>query len=98
MKLNPGDAVYALRHARQKVVDATQAFHELAFETPVIDGQRMQVLLLVAALLARATGPDILAAEYRRLLLATLPEPAYRTLLDGGELSGNAALDTLARY
>lgn len=98
MNLNPGDAVYALRHARQKVVDATQAFHELAFEAPGIDGQALQDRLLVAALLAQATGPDILAAEYRRLLLATLPDPAYRTLLDGGEVSGNAALDTLARY
>ena len=63
LKLQPGDAVHELRHARKKVVDATQAFHELAFFDPALDAGQHRDRLLAAALLAQATGPAVLAEE-----------------------------------
>jgi len=96
--LREGDAVHGLRHARGKVVDATQAFHDLAFFSPETTPAQRQDRLLAAALLARATGPARLADEYRRQLLDTDPAAAYRAALEGKENTGSDALDILARY
>ena len=98
LQLQPGDAVHELRHARKKVVDATQAFHELAFFDPALSAGQHRDRLLAAALLAQATGPAVLAEEYRQQLLATDPAPACRALLDGAQTTDNPALDALARY
>lgn len=95
--LKEGDAVHALRHARAKVVDATQAFHELAFFSPDITPAQRNDRLLAAALLARATGPETLAEEYRRLLGGGEASDAHIAALDGNENS-SAALNALARY
>lgn len=98
LQLTPQDNVHALRHARQKVVAATQSFHELAFSPAGLSPAQHQDRLLAAALAAQATGPDVLAGEYSRLLLESGPSAAHRTLLEGGTDTGTAALDALARY
>lgn len=96
--LSEGDAIHRVRHARKKVVDATQAFHELAFFSPDLTLEQRRDRLLAAALVARATGPAALADDYRRELLDTDPSDAYRAALDGREDSGSPALNALARY
>lgn len=96
--LKPGDAAHDLRHARKKVVDATQTFHDLAFSAPGLSIAQRRDRLLAAAVSAQATGPASLAEEYGRQLLETGPDDAYRAALDGRPDSGSAALDTLARY
>lgn len=98
LNLQPGHAVYELRHARKKVVDATQAFHELAFFSDDTTADQRRDRLLAAAVLAAATGPAVLAEEYRQQLLESEPAPAYIAALDGQERSGLPAIDALARY
>ena len=96
--LKPGDATYELRHARGKVVEATQAFHQLAFFAPDLTPKVRHDRLLAAAVLAQATGPQALADEYPRLLLSAEASEAHRAALDGAETSGAPAIDALVRY
>lgn len=80
--LKPGDALYSLRHARQKVVEATQAFHELAFFSGELSPSQRQDRLFAAAITAQQTGPAVLADEYRQRLLETSPPTQYLSLLE----------------
>ncbi len=98
LQLTPEDHIHALRHARPKVVDATQAFQELAFSPAGISSAQHHDRLLAAALVAQATGPDVLAAEYGRLLLESGASAAHRALLQGDTDSGSGSLHALARY
>src|SRR5690606_13037477 len=52
--IGPGDALHALRHARDKVVSATQSFHELAFHALGLSDDQRRNRFLVATLLADA--------------------------------------------
>lgn len=96
--LEPGDPIHTLRHARGKVVDATQAFHELAFFSSDITPAQRNDRLLAAAVLAEATGPASLADEYRRLLQAQQDVDAHRAALDGAAQGSTPALNALVRY
>lgn len=95
--INPGDALYALRHARSKVVHATQAFHELAFYAPGLSARQRQDRFLVATLLAEATGPEALASLYREQLAALQPSADHVEVLEGRQ-SSSTALNALAGY
>ncbi|NLC35241.1 MAG: peroxidase-related enzyme [Alcaligenaceae bacterium] len=95
--IGPGDALHTLRHARNKVVQATQAFHELAFHAPGLSAIQRQDRFLVAALLADATGPEALATLYREQLTALQPSSDHVDVLAGRQ-SSSAALNALADY
>ena len=96
--LKPQDSLFLLRHARKKVVDATQTFHQLAFSQELTVEQR-RLRLFAAALTAGQTGPAVLTEAYRRKLLDTAPPEAYLALLDEEEATGSDnALQALARY
>lgn len=95
--IGSGDALHTLRHARDKVVQATQAFHELAFHAPGLTDKQRHDGFLVAALLAEATGPAALAELYREQLLALSPPSEYLDVLNGRPAS-SAALTALADY
>ncbi len=96
--LRTGRSVHGLRHGRPKVVEATQAFHELAFFSPALTAKQRHDRLLAAALTAHATGPDALYAEYRQQLLDSEAAQSYRTLVEGDSSSDEPALDALAAY
>src|SRR5690554_3457587 len=96
--LQPGEPVHALRHARAKVVDATQAFHELAFDSPETEPALRHDRLLAAAVLAQATGPDTLAQEYRRRLRESGASSAHLAALDDPQAGGSAPLAALVHY
>ncbi len=95
--ISPGDALHTLRHARTKVVDATQAFHELAFYAPELSARQRQDRFLVATLLAEATGPKALADLYREQLAALQPSADHVEVLEGRQ-SSSPALNALADY
>lgn len=95
--ISPGDALHTLRHARAKVVQATQAFHQLAFHASDLSAKQRHDRFLVAALLAQATGPAALAALYQDQLMALSPASEYLDVLQGGRAS-STALNALADY
>lgn len=95
--IGPGDALHALRHARDKVVSATQSFHELAFHALGLSDDQRRNRFLVATLLADATGPDDLASLYRNHLLELKPSADYIDVLEGRQ-SASVALNALADY
>lgn len=95
--IHPGDALHTLRHARDKVVQATQAFHQLAFHADDLSAKQRLDRFLVASLLAEATGPDALATLYREQLMALSPASEYLDILEGRPTS-SAALQALADY
>lgn len=95
--LTPDDSLYVLRHARDKVVDATQAFHHKAFYAPDLSHEQQWNRWFVAALLAQVTGPAELAGFYRQHLDALAPPADYLALLDG-HAADSAALTALAAY
>lgn len=93
----PGDALHQLRHARDKVVHATQAFHELAFHAAGLTSKQRQDRFLVAALLAQATGPQALSEMYRSQLIELQPSQDHIDVLEGRQ-SSSAALNVLADF
>lgn len=93
----PGDALHELRHARDKVVNATQSFHELAFHAEGLSAKQRQDRLLVAALLAEATGPRALAEMYSAELLKLQPSQDHIDVLEGRQ-AASAALNELANF
>jgi len=94
---SPGDGLYELRHARKKVVEATHAFHELAFLDPQLHTSQRSDRLLAASLTARESGSPALAEEYREQLKTTAASQGHLLALDGHSEAG-PALRTLARY
>lgn len=95
--IGPDDTLYAVRHGRDKVVEATQAFHAHAFHAPDLTPEQRRNRFLVAALLAQATGPDTLADLYREQLLELHPPHDDIDVLEG-RASSSKALDALAAY
>src|SRR5690606_1894461 len=97
--LKPHDPLFSLRHARKKVVDATQAFHELAFFSNELSIEQRQLRLFAATLTARQTGPEVLVDYYKKQLVDTTPPGHYLTLLDQDHPEGpDRALHALAQY
>lgn len=96
--LKPGDALYATRHARQKVSAATQASYALFFN-PDSAGLPIQERLLVAYYACVLSRSEQLAAHYRDALavyasdaamiaavesdaIAALPASRLKTMLE----------------
>ena len=97
--LKPHDPLFSLRHARKKVVDATQAFHELAFFSNELSIEQRRLRLFAATLTARQTGPEVLVDYYKKQLVDTTPPGHYLTLLDQDHPEGpDRALHALAQY
>lgn len=97
LNISQGDALHTLRHARDKVVRATQAFHELAFDAASLSPEQRHDRLLVATLLADATGPEALAKLYKEQLLALNPSAAHIDVLEG-RTAASDALNVLAKF
>lgn len=97
LNISQGDALHTLRHARDKVVRATQAFHKLAFDAAALSPQQRHDRLLVATLLADATGPETLAKLYQEQLLALSPSAAHIDVLEG-RTAASRALNVLAKF
>lgn len=97
LNISQGDALHTLRHARDKVVRATQAFHELAFDAAALSPEQRHDRLLVATLLADATGPEALAKLYKEQLLALNPSAAHIDVLEG-RTAASDALNVLAKF
>ena len=84
--LAPGDALYALRRQRPKIVDATQGSHAAMFSSGVA-GVSVTERLLVALHACRLSGAEALAAHYRERLQAL---DASATLVAAAEGAGTA--------
>jgi uncharacterized protein YciW len=84
--LAPGDALYAARRFRAKVVEATQASHDALVRQPV-DGLSSEDRLRVAAHVCTLAGAPMLGRHYEALLDVAPgrdapPSPALPAMLD----------------
>lgn len=85
--LTPADPLYGVRHARHKVVHATQGSYELFFD-PASQGLPIQERLLVAwhaSLLSRSAA---LARHYRDALANQGVEAPVMAAIEGGRADG----------
>ncbi|MES2184288.1 MAG: CMD domain protein [Pseudomonadota bacterium] len=81
--LAPGDAVYAVRQQRAKVVASTQGSYDSMFG-PDVPGLSAAERLLVALHACRLSQADSLAAHYRGRLLAEGADAALVQAVDAG--------------
>jgi len=85
--LVPGDALYAARRFRAKVIEATQASHDALLEQPV-DGLSTADRLRVAAHVCTIAGAGSLAQHYQARLAAE----------SGGDASPSVALPAMLQF
>jgi len=85
--LTPGDALYATRHARAKVVNATQASQELFF-APEGDSIPLEDRLMVALHASLLSRSEPLAAHYRQALDEAQPDAQALAAIERGDISG----------
>ncbi len=92
--LGADDAVFAVRHKRDKVVAATQGSYDCIFD-PALAGPSLAERLLAAHAIVRLAGSTALEAHYRDRLLALAGTaaltPSQRAALDGAPVDGLAA-------
>lgn len=83
--LDPNDALYAIRHARNKVVSATQASQDLFFSTQdsSLPLDERLLIALHASLLSRS---DAMASYYRGALAASGADNDILKALEDGTL------------
>lgn len=84
--LQPGDALYETRHAREKVVSATQASYELFFD-PAMPGIPLHERLLVALHASQLSQSNAMAGHYRKVLAGLAVDPAALAAVEAGDLS-----------
>jgi uncharacterized peroxidase-related enzyme len=82
--LVPGSPVHELRHRRDKLAAATQAFHDMYF-TGEIDGLSLAERLLVAWQVSRLTPAPATAAFFRKRLEALSVDASLRALMSQGQ-------------
>ncbi|TEA78340.1 CMD domain-containing protein [Allopusillimonas ginsengisoli] len=84
--LTPDDALYATRHARQKVVDATQASHALFFAP---EGHQLPLgeRLLIALHACRLSHAATLTQHYRAALQASSVDTAALAAVEAGDIA-----------
>jgi len=87
--LVPGSATHALRHARAKVVDATQGSYTGLFD-PALPGLTLAERLLVALYAARLTPNAELVAHYRARLQQAGADAALVQAVAEGDASAAA--------
>ena len=96
--LAEGSPLYAVRHQRNKVVDATQGSYDALFD-PALPGLTLADRLLVACRIAKLAGTEGLLAHYRDRLAALAPlSTAQQAALDGKEPAGDARLAEILRF
>lgn len=96
--LAEGSPLYAVRHQRNKVVDATQGSYNALFD-PALPGLTLAERLLVACRIAKLAGTEGLLAHYRERLAALGPlSTAQQAALDGKEPAGDARLAEILRF
>ena len=97
--LEAGDAVYTVRHERQKVVASTQASYDGMFAESV-QGISVVERLFVALHACRLSKADSLAAHYRERLLAAGADAGRVQAVDsvGGTTVADARLDTMLAF
>lgn len=95
----PGSPTHAVRHARAKVVTATQGSEEALFD-PALPGLTLQERLLVALLSCALVPATALAGEYRGRLAATGAGPALIDAAGRGEIptAADARLSAILRF
>jgi CMD domain protein len=81
--LAPGTPLYQVRHAREKVLAATQSSHEQFFDPQLEDNLSLNERLLVAYFASRLTPNQLLADFYLEQLQVG---PAVIAALDAGAL------------
>ena len=96
--LADGSPLYAVRHQRNKVVDATQGSYNALFD-PALPGLTLAERLLAACRIAQLAGTVGLFDHYREQL-ATLGalSSAQQAALDGKEPAGDARLAEILRF
>ncbi|MFJ4142455.1 CMD domain protein [Pseudomonas sp. NPDC089734] len=82
----PGSNLHQVRHARAKVVSATQGSHELFFDPQLPDNLSLVERLLVAYYACRLTPQVLLADHYLEQLQAQDVDPAVIALIDAGSI------------
>ena len=85
-----GSATHAIRHARAKVVAATQGSEDGLFD-PALPGLSVQERLLVAILACALVPAAALVGEYRARLEATGADPALIESVARGEVPSAAS-------
>ncbi|MGB3290571.1 MAG: CMD domain protein [Burkholderiaceae bacterium] len=83
--LTPSDPLHAVRHARHKVVHATQGSYDLFFD-PASQGLPIQERLLVAWHASLLSRSDALARHYRDALDAYTIDAATLSAIEGGQI------------
>ncbi len=85
--LTPADPLYGVRHARHKVVDATQGSYELFFD-PSSQGLPIQERLLVAWHASLLSRSGALARHYRDALADRNVEARVMAAIESGRVDG----------
>lgn len=83
--LTPSDPLFAIRHARHKVVHATQGSYELFFD-PSSQGLPIQERLLVAWHASLLSRSDALARHYRDALDRYASDAEAMAAIEGGRV------------
>ncbi|MBI6856114.1 CMD domain protein [Pseudomonas cichorii] len=84
--IGPETALYKVRHARDKVVAATQGSHELFFDPALQDNLSLVERLLVAYYASHLTPNALLAGYYLEQLQALNVEPERVAAIDSGAI------------
>jgi len=95
--LAEGDALYALRRQRPKIVDATQGSYAGMF-APTVAGVSVVERLLIALHACRLSSASTLAAHYRARLQAEGADAALVAAAEGGAAAPDARVATLLAF
>lgn len=95
--LAEGDALYALRRQRPKIVDATQGSHAGMF-APTVAGVSVVERLLIALHACHLSGAATLADHYRARLQAEGADAALVAAAEGGAPASDARVATLLAF
>lgn len=95
--LAEGDALYALRRQRPKIVDATQGSYAGMF-APTVAGVSVVERLLIALHACRLSSASALAAHYRARLQAEGADAALVAAAEGGAAAPDARVATLLAF
>ena len=82
----PGTSLHTVRHARDKVLAATQGSHEQFFAAQFDDSLALSERLLVAYYASRLTPNPLLAGYYLEQLQALDVDPAQLGPVESGQL------------
>ncbi|HEX8544304.1 MAG TPA: CMD domain protein [Pseudomonas sp.] len=83
----PGSHLHQVRHARDKVVSATQGSHALFFSVQLPDGLSLSERLLVAYYASRLTPNEVLTGYYLEQLSALDIDQALLAQIDADALA-----------